>query len=114
MSGYTTGSDNELTGEGTYTCAYDADGNMISKTQISCVPIQKLLLGLHQSSQHLSQPHNRALKARGSALSVSLASLSNQLLYKLYGHRSKALAVGAGDNVGEEIAVDIARVPRSR
>jgi RHS repeat-associated protein len=34
-SGYSTGTDNELTSDGTYTYTYDNDGNLISKTQIS-------------------------------------------------------------------------------
>jgi len=34
-SGYTTGSDNTLTGDGTFTYAYDAVGNMTSQTNVS-------------------------------------------------------------------------------
>jgi RHS repeat-associated protein len=34
-SGYTTASDNRLTADGTYTMAYDAEGNMTSKTRVS-------------------------------------------------------------------------------
>jgi RHS repeat-associated protein len=34
-SGYTTGPGNELTGDGTYTYAYDAEGNQTSKTRLS-------------------------------------------------------------------------------
>jgi RHS repeat-associated protein len=32
MSGYTTGSDNEMSSDGTYTYSYDAEGNLTSKT----------------------------------------------------------------------------------
>jgi len=35
MTGYTAASDNRLTADGTYTMAYDAEGNMTSKTQVS-------------------------------------------------------------------------------
>jgi RHS repeat-associated protein len=35
MTGYTTGTGNRLTGDGTYTYAYDAEGNQVSKTRLS-------------------------------------------------------------------------------
>ena len=37
-SGYTTGTDNELLSDGTYSYTYDADGNMTSRTRISSAP----------------------------------------------------------------------------
>jgi RHS repeat-associated protein len=35
MSGYTTGTGNRLTGDGTYTYSYDNEGNLVSKTRLS-------------------------------------------------------------------------------